>query len=390
MRQVQRPSYLGETAIVGVGYSEISRRSGRSVLSLALDACRNAITDAGVQREEVDGLASFMFMNDSVPVQAVASGLALPGLRYSLDMQLGGQAPCLLVMQAAMAIASGSADVVVVYRALNGRSGQRVGSTEVVGIGGQYRYPIGFTAYPQYVAMWARRYLIEVGATERDLGAVAVAQRSHAQRNPRAMVRQPLDLESYLSAPLVVDPFRIPDCTFEVDGACALVVTSLARARSLPHTPATIRGAAYRMGHGPGFDIGDFLLWKDLSRNFTSLIAEDLWASAGVSANEVECAQIYDCFTSSVLFGVEGLGFVQRGLAGEFIASGETGIGGSLPVNTNGGLLCEGYLHGMNTVAEATLQVQGRAGDRQVPRARACVVTSGAMMDGSALVLTSA
>jgi acetyl-CoA acetyltransferase len=378
----RRPSFLGRTAIAGVGYSTLSRNSGRSVLALALEACRGAIADAGLEPADVDGVGGFMFMNDSVPAQAVATGLALDGTGYSLDLQMGGQAPCFLVMQAAMAVEAGLAEHVVVYRALNGRSGLRVGSEPVTGPAGQYRYPIGFTAYPQYIGMWARRYLVETGCGEADLATVAMAARDHARRNPRAMMRQPLDLDSYLAAPFVVDPFRVPDCTFEVDGACALLVTSLDRARESGHPPAVIQGAAYRMGRGAGLDIGDFLLWKDYSRNFTSLLAGDLWASAGLRPADVDCAQIYDCFTSSVLLGLEGLGFAGRGEASAFLRAGE------LPVNTNGGLLCEGYLHGMNTVAEAVLQVQGRAGERQVAGARSCAVTSGAMMDGSALVLT--
>jgi acetyl-CoA acetyltransferase len=382
-----RPSFLGRTAIAGVGYTELSRSSGRSVLSLAAEACRNAIADAGLEREAVDGIASFSVLNDSVPGQAVATVLALPRIGYVLDMNLGGQAPSFLVMHAAMAVASGLAEHVLVYRALNGRSGVRVGSTRFPGPGSQYRYPIGFTAYPQYMAMWARRYMIETGAGYEDLAAVAIAQRRYAELNPRAIVRRPLTLEEYLAAPFVADPYRAPDCTSEVDGACALLVTSVETARGLRHAPAVVEGAAYTIGHRSGLDIGDALLWQDYSRNYTSLLAGDLWASAGLGTGDIDFAEIYDCFTSTVLLGLEGLGFAGRGEAGELVRSGGTGPDGRLPTNTNGGLLCEGYLHGMNTVAEAVLQIQGRGGERQVPRHDACVVTSGGMMDGSALVL---
>jgi acetyl-CoA acetyltransferase len=302
-------------------------------------------------------------------------------------MSLGGQAPSFLVTHAAMAVASGLAENVLVYRALNGRSGVRVGSTQFSGPGAQYRYPIGFTAYPQYIAMWARRYMIETGAGYEDLAAVALAQRRYAEKNQRAVVRRPLTLEAYMDAPFVVDPFRVPDCTAEVDGACALLVTSLERARRLSHAPAVIEGAAYAIGRRSGLDIGDALLWKDYSRNYTSLLAGDLFASAGLHRDEIDFAEIYDCFTSTVLFGLEGLGFAGRGEAGAFVRTGETGPAGRLPTNTGGGLLCEGYLHGMNTVAEAVLQIQGRGGERQLARHQTCVVTSGGMMDGSALVL---
>jgi acetyl-CoA acetyltransferase len=383
----RRPGFLGRTAIAGVGYTRLSRSSGRSVLALAAEACRGALDDAGLERERVGGVASFSVLDDSVPSQSVATVLGLGRLGYTLDMNLGGQAPCFLVMHAAMAVESGLADAVLVYRALNGRSGVRVGSTPFPGPGAQYRYPIGFTAYPQYMAMWARRYMIETGAGCEDLAAVALAQRRYAELNERAIVRRPLTLDEYLAEPFVADPYRASDCTSEVDGACALLVTSIETARELRHDPVVIQGAAYAIGRRSGLDIGDALLWEDYSRNYTSLLAGDLWESAGLGPEEIDLAQIYDCFTSTVLFGLEGLGLVGRGEAGELVRSGETALGGRLPTNTNGGLLCEGYLHGMNAVAEAVLQLQGRGGPRQAARHDSCVVTSGGMMDGSALVL---
>jgi acetyl-CoA acetyltransferase len=384
----RRPSFLGRTAIVGVGYTPFSRRSGQSVLDLAVEACRGAILDAGLEPRAIDGVASFSVLNDSVPSQAVGTVLGLPLQSYVLDLQLGGQAPCFMVMHAAMAVDSGLADYIVAYRALNGSSGIRVGSSNFGGPAAQYRYPIGFTAYPQYMAMWARRYMIETGATEDDLAAVPIQQRQYALDNDRAILRKPLSLEEYYAAKYVAEPFRVPDCTREVDGACAVVITSLDNARQLKHPPAVIQGAAYACGPRSGLDIGDGLLWQDYSRNYTSYLADPLWASAGLGPKDVGFAEIYDCFSSTVLIGLEGLGLVGRGEAGPFVRSGATGLNGELPVNTNGGLLAEGYLHGMNTLAEAALQIQGRGGTRQVRRNDACVVTSGGMMDGSALVLT--
>lgn len=372
---------------MGVGYTALSKRSGRSVLALATEACRNAVLDAGLELRDVDGIASFRFMEDSVPTQAVATTLGLDPANYLLDSALGGQAPCYLVMHAAMAVDAGLADTVVVYRALNGRSGARVGTNRVPGPATDFRYPVGFSAYAQFIAMWARRYLIETGATNDDLAAVAIAQREWAALNDRAMLRKPLTIDEYYAAPWVADPFRVPDCTIEVDGACAVVVTSLERARDLRHLPVVVEGAAYVAGRGPGLDMGDAMLWPDLSRNYTSLIADDLWGGSGVTAADVDIAEIYDCFTTSALLGIEGLGLAPRGGGGDLIRSGATRPGGSKPINTNGGLLSEGYLHGMNTVAEAVLQLQGRCGERTVAGAETCVVTSGALTDGSGLVL---
>jgi acetyl-CoA acetyltransferase len=385
---VSAPATLRPAAIAGVGYSPFTKASGRSVLDQALEASRGAIVDAGLEAGEVDGIASFMLMHDSVPAQAVATGLALPGLRWSVDAQLGGQAPCYLVGLAASAIATGQVDAVLVFRALNGRSGARVGTMHFAGMGAQYRYPIGYDAYLMYVAMWARRFLLETGQGEEDLGAVALAQRAYAADNDRAYKRRPLTRDEYLASPFVVEPFRADDCTIEVDGACAVLVTSLERARDLRHPPAVVASAAYHAGARSGLDIGDHLLWDDYSRNYTSWLRDELYARAGLGPADVQLAEIYDCFTSTVLMGLEGLGLCERGESGALARSGATAPGGPFPVNTHGGLLAEGYLHGMNTVAEAALQVQGRGGVRQAIHHEVCAVTSGALMDGSALVLT--
>jgi len=377
------------TAIAGVGYTALTRDSKRSVLDLALEACNTAAADAGMPLGEVDGVASFMVLNDSVSSEAVATGLALPELRYVMDFQQGGQSPCYVVHLASMAVALGYAESVLVFRALNGRSGVRVGSGNFAGGAAQYRRPIGYDAYLMYIAMWAKRYLLETDGSDVDLGAVAVAQRAYAELNDRAIQRKPLDIDAYFESPMIAEPFRVADCTAEVDGACAVLVTSLDRARDLRHPPAVIAAGAYRAARRPGLDIGDQLLVDDYTHNFTSMLREELFGQAGVGPEDVDFAEIYDCFTSVVLMGLEGLGFCDRGGAGEFVQSGATALDGRLPTNTHGGLLSEGYLHGMNSVAEAVLQLQGRGGDRQAPKHEVGVVTSGALADGSALVLTA-
>jgi acetyl-CoA acetyltransferase len=376
-------------AIAGVGYSRFTRRSGVSVLELARQATQAAIDDAGLTNADIDGIASYMLMDDSVLGQAVSSTLGLGELSFIVDLQLGGQAPCHLVQLAAMAVETGQARNVLVFRALNGRSGAKVGTMRFPGAGGQFRYPVGYEAYMMYVGMWASRFLHETGQGELDLAAVAVAQRGFAVRNERAYLRSPLTLEDYLAQPALVDPYRMADCTIEVDGACAVLVTSLERARDGRHPPAVIASTAYSAGPHPGLDIGDHLLWEDYTRNYTSWLRERLFARAGLAPSDVDFAEIYDCFTSTVLIGLEGLGLCGRGESGAFVRSGATGPGGSLPTNTHGGLLAEGYLHGMNTVAEAVQQIQGRGGDRQSPAHEVGVVTSGALMDGSALILTA-
>lgn len=376
-------------AIAGVGFSPLTRQSGRSVLSIASEACAAALADAGLATSDVDGIGSFMVSGDSVPAVAVSTALGCGPLGMALDLNLGGQAPCLLAWQAAQAIVRGDADVVLIYRALNGRSGPRVGSMRFDGRGGQYRYPVGYGAYLMYTAMWAARFLFDTGQDAEDLGALAVMQRRNALMNERAVQRKPLDLDGYLAEPFICEPFRRSDCTIEVDGACAVVLTSMERARDLPHPPAVVAAGAYRAGPAPGLDIGDHLWWEDYSRNYTYWLRDGLFGRADVGPADVEVAEIYDCFSSTVLMGLEGLGLCERGGSGAAVRAGEFSLDGKVPLNTGGGLLSEGYLHGMNTLAEAVLQVQGRCAERQAPRHDVAVVTSGALMDGSALVLTT-
>lgn len=382
-----RPTFLGRAAVSGVGYTSLTGSGGRSVLSLAAEACQRALDDCGLVASDVDGIATFGLFNDTVASQAVATILGTGDLSYTLDVNNGGSQPCFLVMNAAMAVAAGLAKTVIVFRALNGRTGSKVGSTRFDAPTSQYRYPIGLSAYPQYIAMWARRFMLETGATEDDFAAVVMEQRKYAARNERAVRRGLLDVDDYLSRPFVVEPFRTVDCTVEVDAAVAVVVTSLERARDLRVAPAIIEGASWITGRGAGLDIADLHSWPDFSYNCQHYLAPRLWASAGLFPDQIDVAEIYDCFSPAVLYGLEGLGFVGRGESGDFIRSGATRLNGALPVNTHGGLLNEGYVHGMNTVAEAVLQIQQRCGDRQVVGAQTAVATSGVLVDGSALIL---
>lgn len=382
------PKYLSHTAISGVGYTTITRASGRSVLELAAEAVAAAVSDCGLQLQDLDGVLSYQYQGDSAPSAAVATSLGLTGCRALYDISLGGQAPCALVALAAALVDAGEANYIAVYRAMNGRSGARVGQVRTESAASRYRYPIGLVAYPQTVALWARRFMIETGATTEDLAAVPIAQRAWAANNERAVIRDQLTIDQYFDSPMVTDPFRMVDCTIEVDGAAAVIVTTLDRARDLALSPVVIASSAYRAAQAPGLDMADATHWKDLSRNYTSHLSKDLFGWSGLSVADIDVAELYDCFSSSVLFALEGLGFAERGASGALLRSGATLPGGQLPVNTHGGLLCEGYLHGMNSLTEAVLQLQARAGANQVPKAETAIVTSGALMDGSALILT--
>lgn len=379
--------FRSTTAIASAGMTELTQRSGRSVLDLAASACRSTLEGAGLPASEVDGIASWSIYDDSVWSESVGRVLGTGDLSYVMDFGQGGQSASHVVAHAAMAVSAGLAKNVLVFRALNGRSGKRIGRMTPSSASAEYRYPIGYTAYPQYIAMWTRRYMIETGATEADLGEVAIAARRWAALNDRAQFRDPLDLEAYFESPYIAAPFRVLDCVRETDGAAAVLVTSVERARDLDLPPVVLQSAAWA-SHGFDLDMGGRLN-DDTSYNFAHYLAEDLWGRAGLGPQDVDVAELYDCFTGALLQNTEGLGLCGRGEAGELFRSGATSPGGRIPINTHGGLLSEGYLHGMNTVTEAVWQLQGLGGPAQVPDAEVAVTCSGGSSSGSALVLTT-
>ncbi|MBI5909231.1 MAG: acetyl-CoA acetyltransferase [Betaproteobacteria bacterium] len=375
-------------AIAGIGYTDFTANSGTTVLNLALQACRNAVVDAGIDMSEVDGVVSFHF-GDSVPSMAVATGLGLPAARYAVEFSSGGNAANLIVQTAAAAIEAGLADNVLCYRAMNGRSGFRLGGGRDLNSRGitQYTAPFGWISYPQAMAMWCRRHMIQYGTSSEQLGTIAVSFRRNAVLNERAMMRTPITLAEHQASRMIVEPFHLLDICLESDGACATLVTSAERAKDLRRKPVYIMGAAYGGGPNQGDDLFDAIRWPDHAHNYARYIADDLWRSAGVGPSDVDVAEIYDCFTYSVIMQLEGLGFCREGEGGAFVQNGRIERDGELPLNTHGGLLSEAYIHGLNHVVEAVEQLRGAAGSRQVPDAEIALTTAGAMTCGSALVL---
>ncbi|MEJ8571599.1 thiolase C-terminal domain-containing protein [Microbaculum marinum] len=375
-------------AITGVGYTDYSKASGRTVRSLASEACLKAIHDAGLDVSDVDGFVSFNF-NDSVPAIAVATELGVPEAGFAVDFLAGGNAANLIVLNAVAAIRAGLARTVVCYRAMNGRSGFRLGGGRQMAAHGitQFTAPFGWITYPQAMAMWCRRHMIEYGTTNEQLGAIAVTMRDNASLNERAMQRTPITLDDYFDSRKIVDPFRMLDICLESDGACAIVVTSAERAKDMKHKPVYIGGGAYGGGPQQGEDLFDAIRWPDHSHNYSKYISKDLWASAGVGPQDVDLALIYDCFTYSIVMQLEGFGFCEEGEGGPFAASGKIARDGDLPVNPHGGLLSEAYIHGFNHVVEAVEQLRGQSGPRQIEGAEVALTTAGAMTCGSAMVL---
>ena len=375
-------------AIVGIGNTDYSKASGRTVRSLATEASVKAIMDAGLSVADIDGMVSFNF-NDSAPAIGVATEMGIENIGYAVDYAAGGNGANLITLAACSAIEAGLAETVVCFRAMNGRSGYRLGGGRDMAAYGvtQFTAPLGWITYPQAMAMWARRHMIEYGTGPEHWAEIATTFRENAGRNPRAMQRAPMSKEDYFNARPIVDPFRMYDICLESDGAGAVVVTSAERAKDLRHKPVYIMGGAYGGGPSQGDDLFDAIRWPDHAHNCFKYIADDLWNSAGVGPGDVDVAQIYDCFTYSVLMALEGLGFCKEGEGGPFVTGGRIAKGGALPLNTAGGLLSEAYIHGFNHVLEAVEQLRGDAGARQIEGAEICLTTAGAMTCGSAMIL---
>ncbi len=379
--------FRDSAAIVGVGRTEFSKNSGVSTLTLALQAIAAAVDDAGLTIGDIDGLSCHR-VGDSVPASIVMQALGLRDARFYLDQWGGGSASHTIVGNAAMAVATGVADVVVCWRSLNSRSEMRMGGTGQQphdAIEYQYQTPYGYATPPQQFAMYARSYMEQFGVTAEDLGRVAINQRANAVINPRAMLRTPLTMEDYLASRWVVEPFRLFDCCLETDAAIAVVVTSAERAAHLRRPPVLVSGAVWGGGHNLYSNHR-----QDLARSAAADASQRLYEMAGVGPADVDVACIYDAFTPLVLIGLEDYGFCEKGEAPAFVADGNIALGGALPVNPHGGHLSEGYVHGINHIAEAVSQLRDESGPRQVPGARVALTTgqpgyvAGAM---SALVL---
>ena len=224
---------------------------------------------------------------------------------------------------------------------------------------------------PQLAAMHAREYMHERGYTAEDLGQVAITQRAHAVINPQAMMRTPITMDDYLAARWIAEPFRLYDCCLETDAAVALVVTSTERARDLRQIPVTISAVTF----GGGFQLtsNGFADHLDLP---LGAMANRLYAAAGVGPADIDFVELYDAFTTLVLLQLEAYGFCRNGEAGRFFAEGHASLSGSLPVNTHGGHLSAGYVHGLNHVVEAVHQLRGESGERQVPNAEVALSTA--------------
>ncbi|MET9506974.1 lipid-transfer protein [Streptomyces flavidovirens] len=374
----------GKAAIAGIGATEFSKDSGRSELKLAVEAVQAAIEDAGLSPADVDGMVTFTM--DTSPEITVAQAAGIGELSFFSRVHYGGGAACATVQQAALAVASGVAEVVVCYRAFNERSGRRFGSgvqhrepsAEGVALG--WNLPFGLLTPASWVAMAAQRYLHTYNLAPDVFGHVAVTARRHAARNPAAyFYERPISLADHAASRWIVEPLRLLDCCQETDGGQALVVTSRERARDLPHPPAVIVAAAQGAGRGQE-QMTSFYRDGLTGLPEMNVVARQLWQTSGLRPDDIDVGILYDHFTPFVLMQLEEFGFCAPGEGAGFVAE------DAMPLNTHGGQLGEAYLHGMNGIAEAVRQLRGTSVN-QIPGAATSLVTAGTGVPTSGLIL---
>jgi len=357
------------TAIVGLGQTPQGKVYDRTHVGFAVEAVRLALEDAGLRRDDLDGLLlnpGLAWGNVPMGSFMLQQALGLRDLRLSAAMGLGGATAAAMVQHAALAIEAGMCSTVACVFS----DRPLVPPEERRGAGGgsasSYAFARGLdAAYGQFginamYAMVARRHMHVYGTTQDHLGSVAVAQRAWANLNPAAQFHdRPLTLADYHASRWVVEPFHVVDCCLVSNGGVAVIVTDAERARSLRKPPVYLRG----MGQGhPGGDPGETLT------SGAALAAESAFRMAGIAPRDVDVCELYDCYTFTVLVTLEDYGFCRKGESGPFVAEGRTRPGGALPVNTGGGQLSASYMWGMTPIAEAVLQARGEASGRQVPR----------------------
>jgi len=388
--------HLERRAILsGVGQSQIGRRLLRTDLDLTCEAALAAIADAGLTTRDIDGLACY-----PGPMGTAAPGFAGPGtpdVQDALGLQLGwhgsgGEGPAQLapVMLAALAVAAGLCRHALVYRtvteataaASTGRLGIGAGSRSVSGFA-QWVIPFGAMSAANWLALHAVRHMHEYGTRREHLGEIALTARAHAALNPAAVYREPLTMDDYLGARMVTWPFGLYDCDVPVDGSTAVVVSTADAARDLPHPAVHINAVGSAIRGRPVWD-----QWEDLTTMAARDAAAQLWARTDLKPADVDTIQLYDGFSWLTLAWIEALGFCQRGEGGPFVEGGRVRLGGALPLNTWGGQLSGGRLHGFGFLAETIRQLRGECGARQVKECEVAVVAAGGGPIAGCLLLT--
>lgn len=386
-------TFRDQAAIVGIGQTEFSDDSDETGLSLALRAIDAAIADAGLERKDIDGIIRYS-VDSSTSVEMLAANLGVEDLAFWSEVPHGGGASCATIQQAAAAVATGAAKAVVCFRSFTPgdfREGAKHNSNTLwarqSGVR-DFMRTTGWNAMIDTFALCAQRHMHDFGTTEEHFGAIVKACRRHAALNPGALRGQELSIEDYFDSPYVADPLREADVfILPTIGAAAVVVTSAERAKTLRHTPAYVLAAAAASGTRslPYWELIAFRRGT-ITHTPSREVSGRLWEMAGITPDDIDVAQLYDCYSYTVLAQLEDYGFCEKGEGGPFVENGRIEIDGALPVNTHGGHLGEAYVHGFTHVLEGVRQMRGTS-TAQVEGAQTCFVSGGTPSATSALIL---
>lgn len=348
------PTLLGNYAIVGVGQSEYGKFPDKEDFHLGADAFANAITDCGLKKDQIDGLGVCR-----MPHYARMAEILGINPQWTLQVPAHGRMSAISIIEAVSALHSGFADYIALIYTNIGRSRRvQYGGDESPG----FWDPWGFTSMGGIHAMMFREHMERFGTTSRQLAEVPVSFRKHALLNPVAVMKDPMTIEDHQQSRLISDPLRLFDYCLINDGAVCLILTSLEKARDLKKKPVVVAGLAGQdsLSHS-SYPERDF--WYGALRK----VASEIYGQTGLSHDDIDALMVYDNFSPTVLFSLEGLGFCKQGEAGSFVEGGTLTLGGKLPANTDGGHLSNSYMQGWALNVEAVRQVRGECGARQVP-----------------------
>lgn len=365
-------------AIAGIGYSSIHRGNSPAVEDLTVAAAIAALADAGLRPAAVDGIFEYQYAADAPVTNWLQRTLGTGDLSAYCDVGASGASGMAGVSAAYQALIAGECEVALAYRSIQqGRAGTGAFETlNQVPPGSSMFHeellsPYGAFGIIVQIALKMQRRAAVLGGRPEDYGHIAINARRWSALNERAVLRSPMSMDDYLGARMLADPLRLLDCDYPVSGSCALVLTTEERARDLCQPLVLIDSHATATG------AGDWVFGPDFLDGGTLTCAERLWRKASIGRDDINLAGLYDGFTYMTLSWIEALGFCRAGEAGAWLEEGRTiGPGGRLPLNTSGGHLAEGRLHGLSHLAEVVLQLRGQAGSRQVPGASAAVVTN--------------
>jgi len=380
-------SMNGKACVTGIGETAYTRGTDKSGLALIMEAAISAIRDAGLEPEEIDGIVPYAM---GPVAEEIMTNLGLEDIRFSATTPMGGASATAALQCATAAVSAGLCQNVLLTLGRRGYTDARV-ATRLAAMPqfrqvGEFENPVGAIAPAQLYAPMARRHMEIYGTTVDQFAEVAIAMREHAILNDNAIMQKPLSMEDHHASRMISDPFRLFDCSLESDGAAAVVVSAADRAKDT-RAPVTILGVAEGHPTSPS----TITQRQDMLTLGLAKAAPRAFEMAGVKHADIDVAQIYDCFTYTVICEIEDMGFCEKGEGGAFVEGGRIRLGGELPVNTHGGLLSQAHIAGMNHICELAKQLRGEGGRAQVKDAEIGLVTGyGDLGDGSIAIMQKA